>query len=163
MEYGLDPLIKPSSSILILGSFPGPVSLKKREYYAHPQNQFWQLLADVFGQDRVLDSYKKKKALLVKFGIGLWDMAASCKRSGAYDGNIRNVTPNNISCLLDRYPNIEAVFFNGKKAEALFKKYCNASIRSLYLPSTSPAYAGISRNKKLKAWKIALKSIKGMI
>ncbi len=91
MKYGLGPLIEQSSNILILGSFPGPLSLKKREYYAHPQNQFWQLLANVLGQDCVLDNYKKKKALLAKFGIGLWDMVASCERSGAYDGNIKNL------------------------------------------------------------------------
>jgi hypoxanthine-DNA glycosylase len=160
MEYGLDPLIKQSSSILIVGSFPGPLSLKKREYYAHPQNQFWQLLANALGQDRALDNYKKKKSLLAKFGIGLWDMVESCERSGACDGNIRNVTPNNISDLLDQYPNVEAVFLNGRKAEALFKKYCRASIRARYLPSTSPAYAGISRNKKLKAWNSILKFIR---
>ncbi len=160
MGYGLGPLIEQTSSILILGSFPGPLSLKKREYYAHPQNQFWQLLANVLGQDCVLDNYKKKKALLTKFGIGLWDMVASCERSGAYDGNIRNVTPNNISGLLDQYSNVEAVFLNGRKAEALFKKYCKVSIRAQYLPSTSGAYAGISRNKKLKAWKNTLKFIR---
>ena len=160
MEYGLGPLIEQSSSILILGSFPGPLSLKKREYYAHPQNQFWQLLANVLGQDCVLDNYKKKKALLAKFGIGLWDMVASCERPGAYDGNIKSVTPNNISGLLDKYPNVKAIFLNGRKAEALFKKYCKVSIRARYLPSTSPAHAGISRNKKLKAWKKRLKTVK---
>ena len=159
MKYGLGPLIEKSSSILILGSFPGPLSLKRMEYYAHPQNQFWQFLADMLGQDCGLNSYKKKKELLSKFGIGLWDMVASCERPGAYDGNIRNMTPNNISGLLDQYPNIEAVFLNGRKAEALFKKYCKVSIRAQYLPSTSPAYAGISRDKKLKVWKGVLKFI----
>jgi len=159
MKYGLGPLIERSSSVLILGSFPGPVSLKRKEYYAHPQNQFWRLLADLLGQDHAPDSYRKKKALLAEFGIGLWDMAASCERPGAGDSNIRNVRPNDITGLLGRYPNVEAVFLNGRKAEALFKRYCKVPIRAIYLPSTSPAHAGISRNNKLRAWKSMLKFI----
>ncbi|MDD5174707.1 MAG: DNA-deoxyinosine glycosylase [Candidatus Omnitrophota bacterium] len=159
MEYGLGPIIERSSGILILGSFPGPLSLKKREYYAHPQNQFWHILANLLGQEDTPKDYKKKKALLAKFGIGLWDMVASCKRSGAYDGNIRDMTLNDIRGLLDQYPNIKAVFLNGRKAEALFKKHCKLSVCAKYLPSTSPAYAGISRNKKLGAWESILKFI----
>lgn len=153
MKHCLGPLIKRSSNILILGSFPGPLSLKKQEYYAYPQNQFWRFLANIFNHGRGLDSYKEKIELLSRSGIGLWDMVASCKRRGACDGNIKNMALNDISGLLGRYPNIEAVFFNGRKAEALFKKHCKASIRTQYLPSTSGTYAGISRDRKLKAWK----------
>ena len=35
--------------ILILGSFPGEESLKRKQYYGHPRNQFWRIMGDLFG------------------------------------------------------------------------------------------------------------------
>ena len=37
---GLPPIIDAGVETLILGSFPSPVSLAVRQYYAHRQNQF---------------------------------------------------------------------------------------------------------------------------
>ena len=39
------PIVDEHSRILILGSMPGIKSLEQQEYYAHPQNRFWRLLA----------------------------------------------------------------------------------------------------------------------
>ena len=46
--HEIPPLFSPSSSILILGSFP---SVKSREcgfFYGHPQNRFWKVLSSLF-------------------------------------------------------------------------------------------------------------------
>lgn len=51
------PIVDEHSRILILGSMPGIKSLEQQEYYAHPQNRFWRLLALLlrkFGQEKVL-------------------------------------------------------------------------------------------------------------
>lgn len=156
-KNGLRPIINKSSLILILGSFPGPLSLQKKEYYAHPQNHFWHILSRVFGQKDNPKDYKEKREFLTKYRIGLWDMIASCDRQGACDGNIKKPIFNNLTMFLSKYPNINTIFLNGRKAEALFKQQCNTSIFIKYLPSTSPACAQISLNKKLKIWGEALK------
>ena len=153
-KRGLGPVANRSSRILILGSFPGPTALRKREYYAHPQNRFWKTIANITGQDRAPKEYKKRKALLASAGIGLWDVVASCERRGADDTNIKKEEPNNIAGLLCKYTNIKAVYFNGKKAEKLFKKHIKVSIRTECLPSTSPANASIPETRKLNIWKM---------
>src|SRR5262245_46767435 len=43
------PIVSPQSKLLILGSMPGEASLKAGEYYAHPRNAFWHIMAELFG------------------------------------------------------------------------------------------------------------------
>ncbi len=44
---GLAPLDTPGARYLVLGSFPSAVSLEKSEYYGHPRNHFWLLMANI--------------------------------------------------------------------------------------------------------------------
>ena len=63
-------LVDSESKILILGSMPGVKSLTEQEYYAHPRNRFWQLLALLLGEDNPAD-YVDKKAMLKKHRVAL--------------------------------------------------------------------------------------------
>ena len=47
MKQGLDPIENESCETLILGSLPGDISIKLQQYYAHPRNHFWHIVAAV--------------------------------------------------------------------------------------------------------------------
>lgn len=150
------PLVDSKSRVLILGSMPGPEALRKQQYYGFEGNHFWHIIPKILGKDRP-SIYKERVKLLRDHRIALWDVLASCRRKSALDSDIRcaEVTP--IPALLKKYPNIRAVFINGKFAYNTFMKNHGDVARPVfYLPSTSPANAATSLADKTKAWKALL-------
>lgn len=144
--------------MLILGSMPGQASLAAGEYYAHPRNAFWSIMGELIGASPHLP-YTERVSILRASGIALWDVLASCARTGSLDSDIRpdSAVTNEFNSLFLSHPDIAHVFFNGAKAEQYFLKYVHPAIepdRLQYrrLPSTSPANAGISYVEKLLAW-----------
>ena len=152
-KTGFPPLVQPHSKVLILGSMPGEKSLTEQQYYAHPRNLFWPFIA-ALSQHQVPKDYEEKKALLLHSNIALWDVCDACIRHGSLDTAIIQEIPNELNSLLDQYPNIRTIAFNGQKAATLFRKYFEhrEGIAYLTLPSTSPANASISRDKKMDLW-----------
>lgn len=116
------PIVDEHSRILILGSMPGIKSLEQQEYYAHPQNRFWRLLALLLQED-VPQDYSAKQALLHKHHIALWDTLGYCEREGSLDSSIKNEAPNAVVELAGELPHLQAVVCNGGKAAVAFKKY----------------------------------------
>ena len=144
----------------MLGTLPGPESLRVGEYYGNPNNQFWKIVYSVFDKATVDSSYSDKLSFLHKHGIALWDVFHSADRVGALDADIRNEDPNDIPGLIKLYPSINRVLLNGKKAEKSFHIYFqNVDISAVYVPSTSPAYAKKSLDEKIKDWKAAMLSL----
>ena len=157
-HHPFKPIIFPDSKILILGSFPSLKSFEEGFYYAHPRNQFWPLLAEVFGED--ISSIEKKTALCKKHHLALWDSAKSLKRDNknSSDQNLKEIEANDFKQLLSEYPSIETVFFTGKKSEAIFNKaYKDLPVKKALLPSPSPAYAAMPFEEKLEVYKALLK------
>lgn len=150
------PIVNKDTKILILGSFPGVKSLSARQYYAHPQNQFWKTLSDILKIELASIPYKEKVKALLKNGIGLWDMVNSCSRAGSSDTSIRNSRLNDIEDIIKRYSNIRAIFFNGHTSQKLFIRSGCVYSNNHYLPSTSPAHTAGYQNKK-KRWSKILK------
>jgi methylated-DNA-[protein]-cysteine S-methyltransferase len=155
--HSFDPIVDDNSRVLILGSMPGKHSLVKGEYYAHPRNLFWILVYSIFGAqpDQI---YEEKESFLRSRKIALWDVIKECNRSGSSDSKIINPIINDFDQLLARYPDIRCIFLNGKKAESLFKRnvknITKYNVSLFTLPSSSPANAGISLNKKIEAWSL---------
>ena len=154
------PVIDQKTRFLILGTMPGEVSLAAGEYYAHRRNIFWKMMSLYFNNGRVWADYAEKISMLLEHGVGLWDNLESCDRVGCLDSHIRNARPNDIGGLLQRYPGVEKVLFNGQKSYEFFKKYQHLPPEKSYdlvaLPSTSPANAGISFEEKCRRWAEAL-------
>jgi len=121
MIKSFEPIVDKNCKILILGTMPGVMSLKKQQYYGNKENQFWKIIYKLFDQD----------------------------------------VENDFETLFKNYPNIKAVFFNGSKAEGLFRKLVagktdlKEDLLFYRLPSTSPANA-IQFKDKLRQWEVIL-------
>ncbi len=148
------PIVAEDSKILILGSVPGAKSLEMKEYYAHPQNQFWKIIFHLFNENLSSD-YVEKLELLKRKNIALWDVIDTCERKGSLDSEIRNEEANDIQQLLQNYPSIKAIFCNGQKSFKNLLKITGkeSEIPVFVLPSTSPLHT-ISFEKKLREWEI---------
>lgn len=150
---GLPPSLQHSTRILILGSFPGAASLHAQQYYAHPRNQFWDLLSAVLHEDlRGLD-YSARLLRLQAHHIGLWDVIDVCAREGSLDSAIRNAQFNDFATLKHQCPDLHRVCFNGKTSGKFAPQFARAGFDTLVLPSSSPANAQWSFDEKLAAWR----------
>ena len=149
---GLPPIIDGKSGILILGSFPSPMSLKQQEYYGNPRNHFWLIMAEML-QEPLPADYESKKRMLLKHGVALWDVLSSCCRNGAADAQIEEPEINELESFVRKYSQLKAAFFNGRMAEKIFKMhYEEFPLPCAYLPSTSPAHARYW-GEKISEWK----------
>ena len=153
--HPLEPIFSERSEILILGSFPSVRSREAAFYYGNPQNRFWQMLADVFGEPLPADN-GARRALILDHSLALWDVIASCRIRGSADSAIADVTPNDLSRVLAFAP-IRRVLLNGKTAEKYFRKYhADLALPVVTLPSTSPANAAWSLGNLTDVWRAAL-------
>jgi len=147
VEHEFGPFYDENSKVLILGTIPSPKSRELGFYYGHPRNRFWQVLADVLGEE-FPETLEDKKLLAKNHGIALWDVLASCEINGASDASIRDAEPNDMNVILQK-ADIKAIFATGAKAHELYRKMCYPAcgVEAIRLPSTSPANCGFSYEK----------------
>lgn len=157
--HPIGPVYDGHSRILILGTMPSPKSREAGFYYSHPRNRFWPVLAALF-QEKTPENNAEKRALVLRHGIALWDVLASCEIAGAQDTSIKNPVVNPIETLLAR-TGIQAVFTTGQKAYQLYCRYCfpRTGIEAKPLPSTSPANAATSLERLAKAYQAILDAL----
>jgi TDG/mug DNA glycosylase family protein len=161
IDTGFPPIIGESPRALILGSMPGVQSLVQQQYYAHPRNTFWPIMASLFNFDVNL-AYTERCHLLTQSGVAVWDVLQSGHRPGSLDTNIENDTMvlNDFTTLFQQYSTISAIYFNGAKAETVFRQALplltevqRSSLTLQRLPSSSPAHAAQSFEQKLACWR----------
>ncbi len=154
IKTSFPPISHNSTEILILGSLPGEKSLVMHEYYAHPNNKFWRIIAAITDSQTPV-KYGDKLSLLIENKIGVWDVVREAKRVGSLDTNIVDEVPNDIDDFISRHKNLKVVGFNGTKSMKLFDKYFKrqAQIKYIQLPSSSPANARITFDEICEKWR----------
>jgi hypoxanthine-DNA glycosylase len=155
---GLPPVIARTTRLVVLGSFPGAASLAARQYYAHPRNHFWPILSALWGIDLHALPYARRLAVLRARGLGLWDVYAACRREGSLDTSIEDALPNDLGELTRRAPRLQAIAHNGGESARAMRVTRALGVPVLRLPSTSPANASWSFERKLAAWRAAFAS-----
>jgi len=150
------------AELLILGSMPGVASLAARQYYAHPRNAFWPIMTRILELDPVAP-YQRRLAALKSARIAVWDVLQSCTRPGSLDSSIvrEGQVANDFAAFLRTHRRIGRVLFNGGGAEVAFRRQVlaagiGADLQFARLPSTSPANASWSFERKLAAWRRAV-------
>jgi TDG/mug DNA glycosylase family protein len=160
LSFGFPPISSPTARILILGSLPGRMSLERSEYYANPQNAFWQIVAALV-PDLPLD-YASRILVLIEHGVALWDVLAAATRSGSLDtASADDAIPNNFRAFFHIHPFVRLIAFNGTTAAKLYDRHVmptladeQRSIQKATLPSTSSAHAKLSFAEKVTRWSV---------
>ena len=120
--FGFDPIVGESPKILILGTFPSQSSIKAKEYYANPQNQFWPIIARIFNNGESFYYYQAGVRCLLNNHIAVWDVYHSKDDTGdSRNENITNPEANDIAGFLAEHPTIKRVVFNGND-DSLYKE-----------------------------------------
>ncbi|NLG28423.1 MAG: DNA-deoxyinosine glycosylase [Chloroflexi bacterium] len=152
------PIVDDDATVLVLGSMPSVTSLARQQYYGHPRNQFWAILAAVF-EEQVAEDYAARVAFLLCHRLALWDTLASCERVGSADDRIRQPAPNDVGTLLAAHPGILRILLNGQAAAGYYRRLIAPTVADVYeiivLPSTSPLNTA-PLEQKVAAWKRAL-------
>ncbi len=162
VSHSFNSLGDTQARILILGSMPSVQSLAMRQYYAHPRNAFWPIMAALFNEGQPL-AYLQGQYMLQEKGVAIWDVLKSCMRKGSLDAAIdkRTMKMNDFNMFFAEHSSVTHIFFNGGTAEHLYKKYIWPTLAAQHqslvytrLPSTSPAYAAMRYQEKLAAWRV---------
>lgn len=149
---GLPPVIGRGTRLVVLGSFPGVASLQAGQYYAHPRNHFWPILSALWGLDLGAMPYERRMAEVRARGLGLWDVYAACRREGSLDSAIEAAEPNDLASLKRRAPGLRGVAHNGGESARSMKVTAALGLPVWRLPSSSPANASWSFDRKRAAW-----------
>lgn len=144
-----------------MGSLPGDRSLQLGEYFAHPRNRFWKIIAAITG-NAVPEAYTEKLELLYGNRTGLWNVLHSAKRIGSLDTAIRNEVPNDLPTFIAHHKNLKVIGFDGLRPAALFDQYFKRTgdFKFIPLPSCSPANARSGLGALIEKWVELLSPLK---
>ncbi len=155
MLQGLAPIVSRHTRLMVLGSFPSAASLAAQQYYAHPRNHFWPIVGSLLRVPLNTLTYAQRVVVLHQCGLGVWDVYASCRREGSLDVDIEDAQMNDLPSLKQRAPQLVALAHNGGESARAMRVTRTLGLPVLRLPSTSPANASWSVERKLAAWREA--------
>ncbi len=155
------PFIPSKTKFLLLGSFPGRLTSRFGDwYYETKKGQFWTILRSVYNLK--LDSKTEKQLLFNKLHIAITDIIYMCERKSGNnsDANLINISYNTdtISNIL-KSNRIRKIYFSSRFVERkfvrVFKNFSERykDIELIILPSSSPRYAKLSLQDKIKIYK----------
>ncbi len=151
MLKGFEPIYDENSEVLILGSFPSVISREVGFYYGNKRNRFWKLIGEIYGE-KIPDDAAGKREFLLRRRIALWDVALKCEIKGSLDSGLKNVVVADLDPIIEK-SKIKLIILNGKKSFEIYSKNYCYPVKTVCLPSTSPANVNFDENK----WKDVLK------
>lgn len=147
------PVSNAETEVLILGTLPGDRSLQAGEYFAHPGNRFWKIIAAITNNP-LPKNYVEKLELLYSNRIGLWNVLHKADRKGILDTAIQNEMPNDIPAFIATHEKLKMIAFDGLKAEIFYDKYYTrgSDLTYISLPGCSAANARFNLEALCDKW-----------
>ena len=124
-----------------------------QQYYAHPQNAFWKIITKIFAREVAAALHTPSENPDGATILRVWDVLAAAERPGSLDSSIVHASAraNDFARFYRAHPHIRRVFFNGRKAEEMYRRFVLPGLSSEFavlryecMPSTSPAHAGMT-------------------
>jgi len=108
----------------------------------------------LLGPSTSLVDYEARLEGLLDTGVGLWDTVAAATRKGSLDADIRLHEASDLAALAATLPQLRAVAFNGGTSARIGRRQLAdvSGLALIDLPSSSPAYASLSFDRKREAW-----------
>jgi len=151
----------------MVGSFVTKPSNPYDWFYANGRNQFWPIMEEVYCSD--FGTKEKQRRLFVRLKMALTDIILSCerKKNSNLDINLTNIVYNikGITTILKNHP-IKKIFFTSRFVEKIFRRQFKnviqpyTKIELICLPSPSPRYAMLTREAKVKKYKLLLPKLR---
>ena len=113
----------------------------------------WRVLSALWSIELRSLAYAERLDVVRARGIGIWDVYAHCRREGSLDADIEAPERNDFSTLRTQAPGLVAVAHNGGESARVMHHLRSLGFAVHRLPSTSPANAGWSFERKLAAWR----------
>ncbi|WP_296638263.1 DNA-deoxyinosine glycosylase [Polaribacter sp.] len=153
-RVSLDPVLPQNPKVFILVTKPGNLELRKQEYYANNGNSFWKIVYELTGEI-FSKNYAQRIDFLKRNHIAIWDVVQFGERINPGAQNVKNEVPNPINEIVEMYPSIKQIIFNGQKAHDLYRKHFTKIEGIIYdvVLSTSLANTRFSFREKLNNWK----------
>jgi hypoxanthine-DNA glycosylase len=156
-----------NAKYLLLGSFVTKPVGGYEWFYANGRNQFWPILEEVYKLP--LKTKRDQQDLFVKLNMAIADIILECERvnNSNLDMNLKSLVFNTkaITTILAKNK-IEKIFFTSRFVENLYRRYFKdliqkyPEIKLITLPSPSPRYAVLSKQVKIKKYKLLLPGLK---
>src|SRR5699024_373806 len=155
--HSFGPVVNQGTRILILGSHPGVLSLRKQQYYGNPGNAFWR---DVFNALEVPDpvDYQERLDTLQAHRIGLWEVYATVQREGSLDHKIKNQTLYYFEVVLKGIQ-LKLIIANGKTA---YKEIIKQPVFQSYDVVSALSTSGFNNGRekeRMEQWTQAIRSV----
>ena len=156
-RVSFDPILPANSKIFILGTKLRKQFLRKQQYYANNRNSFWKIIYELT-ETVFSENYAERTDVLKRNHIAVWDICQFGERKTSVASDLKNEEPNPINEVIEMFPSVKQILFNGKKAEKLYRNYFSEieNIQYKTVLSTSPANARFSFREKLNNWKTAM-------
>jgi hypoxanthine-DNA glycosylase len=129
-------------------------SLQAQQYYGHPRNQFWPLLAALWAADLADWPYAQRLALCCAARPGPVGRLRPLPPPGSLDSATSEAAePNDLAGLVARCRGCALIAHNGGESARAMRITRALGLPVLRLPSTSPANASWSFERKRAAWR----------
>ncbi len=150
-----------NTQYLFLGSFTGKLTDKSYDwFFGSKRSQFWPILEQVYNLE--LKTKEQKQKLFRSLGLAITDIILECERKldSNLDNNLINMVFNTTAITkIIRENKIRCIYFSSRFAEKLFRKNLKKiilekpGVELITLPSPSPRYAAMSKQKKIEKYK----------